>query len=363
MALNQSSVFANRRQRLIEELDGRSILISNLVNVRYLTGFTGSNAFLLANSSLIVLLTDGRYTEQAADQCPDVSAIIRSVDGDMTTLVGDAIADNGIQECLIESSSMTVAMSRQLHQVAGEKVTFVDSTGIVQQLRAIKDELEIETIRRSIEINEKALLATLENWNDSWSELELAWELERQVRSRGGSGFSFDPIVAAGPTSALPHYHPADVRVADHPFLLIDWGTSYQGYASDLTRMVAVKTPPEKITEIHKVVSAAKQAAAETVRDGVELKIVDNAARKVIADAGYGEFFNHGTGHGFGLEIHESPYLSPAFEGHLKSGTVITIEPGIYLPQIGGVRLEDDYLVTTDGCQRMSTLADDFLLL
>ena len=361
MANEQSSVFAARRELLISELGGRSMLVSNLVNVRYLTGFTGSNGFLLANSSQVLLMTDGRYTQQAAEQCPDVVAVIRSVDGDMNSLITDTLTDNNVDECLIESDSMTVAMWQQLNQAVDQKVSFVESSGIIEQLRAIKDELEIETVRRSVEINEKALLATLENWNDSWTELQLARHLEQEIRSRGGSGFSFDPIVAAGPTSALPHYRPADVPIADHPFLLIDWGTSYQSYASDLTRMVAVKTPPDQITEIHKIVSDAKTAAAESVRDGVEVSVVDNAARKVIADAGYGDFFQHGTGHSFGLEIHETPFLSPSRVGPLKSGMVITIEPGIYLPKIGGVRLEDDYLVTENGCQRLSTLADDFL--
>lgn len=358
-----TTVFAARRQRLVEKLDGQAILVSNLVNVRYLTGFTGSNAFLLISSSVTLLLTDGRYVEQVANECPDVEASIRPIDGTMEGLISTALADHKLDECLIESGTMTVSLWNSLNKELGDSSKLLDSSGIVEELRSIKDEHELALIRRSVQINEAALLATLKSWSSSWTELEFSWHLEREIRQRGGNGFSFDPIVASGPSSALPHYHAGATSLSDHPFLLVDWGTKFQGYASDLTRMVAVTEPPEKLKEIHKVVSDAKLAAAEAVCDGAELKLVDSAARQLIADAGFSEFFNHGLGHGFGLEIHETPFLSPAFDGVLKSGMVITIEPGIYLPGEGGVRLEDDYLVTADGCEKLSTLHDDFLAL
>jgi Xaa-Pro aminopeptidase len=153
------------------------------------------------------------------------------------------------------------------------------------------------------------------------------------------------------------------VAIADFDFFLLDWGTSYRGYASDLTRMIARGAILKKITEIHGIVANAKQAALEAVKDGVELKSVDSAARNLIAEAGYAEQFNHGLGHGFGLEIHETPFLSPAYQGVLKAGMVITIEPGIYLPEIGGVRLEDDILVTANGYERLNALPDAFFSL
>jgi Xaa-Pro aminopeptidase len=203
----------------------------------------------------------------------------------------------------------------------------------------------------------------LNAYESSWSELEFSWHLEREILSRGGTGFSFDAIVAAGPSSALPHYHPSGALIAEHGMLLVDWGTTFEGYASDLTRVASFEEVPKKIQEIHKVVSDAKQAAIETVCDGVEIREVDSAARKLIDDAGYGDYFNHGLGHGFGLEIHETPFLSPAYSGNLSAGMVITIEPGIYLPGIGGVRLEDDVLVTKDGCERLNLMPDDFLIM
>jgi len=337
------------------------MLVSNLVNIRYLTGFTGSNAFLLINDAQTIFLTDGRYVDQVASECPELETRIRPVDSTMTVLVTEALKSCGAERCLIEADSMTRGLWRDLDKELTGNIELQDSSGIVERLRAIKDAHELDSIRRSVEINEAAILATLSAYSSTWSELEFSWHLEREIRSRGGTGFSFDAIVAAGPKSALPHYYPSDGLIADQSILLIDWGTSFNGYASDLSRIAAVKDVPPKILEIHKIVSDAKQAAIETLQDGVEIRTVDSAARKLIADAGYGDYFNHGLGHGFGLEIHETPFISPAFEGTLSAGMAITIEPGIYLPGIGGVRLEDDLLVTADGCERLNRMPDDFL--
>lgn len=339
------------------------MLVSNLVNVKYLTGFTGSNAFLLANESGATLLTDGRYTEQAASECPELPLRIRPVDSTMLTLIIESLKAQKVSDCKIESESMTRGLWRDLVEGAKGEVNFLDSSGIVENLRAIKDDLELQNIRKSVAINEQIFLDTLRAFESDWSEQDFAENLEREIRGHGGDGFSFDPIVGAGPSSALPHYHTGEAIITDHAFALVDWGTSWQGYASDLTRMVAVADVPEEIKKIHAIVSDAKQAAMEVIRDGVQLREVDQAARQLIADAGYGERFNHGLGHGFGLEIHETPYMSPAFEGQLKAGMVITIEPGIYLPGMGGVRLEDDFLVTANGCEKLSSLPDDFLTL
>lgn len=362
-SFSDRTCFPARRQRLVERLSGGSMLVSNLVNIRYLTGFTGSNAFLLINDSVSLLLTDGRYVEQVATECPDLETRIRDVDSTMLVLVADALKDNCVKVCQIESDSMSRALWRDLSDATNGETELQDSSSVVEQLRAIKDEVELELVRRSVAINEEALQAALANYCVDWTELDFCWNLESEIRRLGGDGFSFDAIVAAGPSSALPHYHPGNAVIADYPHLLIDWGTSYQGYASDLTRVVAIGDVSEEIRKIHKVVSDAKQAAMDVVCDGAELTAVDTAARKLIADAGYGDHFNHGLGHGFGLEIHETPFMSPAFSGRLKSGMVITIEPGIYLPQIGGVRLEDDILVTADGYERLNSLSDDFLTL
>ncbi len=354
---------SQRRKRLLQKIGGATLLVSNLVNIRYLTGFTGSNAFLLLNESQTIFLTDGRYVEQVASECPDLETRIRPVDSTMLELIAEALKDSGSEQCLIEADSMTRRLWRDLSKEIGNRIQLQDSSHIVEQLRAIKDEYELKSIRRSVEINEDSILATLNSYEPSWSELEFSWHLEREIRSRGGTGFSFDAIVAAGPSSAFPHYRPSAALIAEQKILLVDWGTAFEGYASDLTRVASFEDAPKKIQEIHKIVSDAKQAAIEAVRDGVELREVDSAARELIAGAGYGDYFNHGLGHGFGLEIHETPFLSPVHSGNLSAGMVITIEPGIYLPGIGGVRLEDDVLVTEDGCERLNQMPDDFLIL
>jgi Xaa-Pro aminopeptidase len=338
------------------------LLVSNLVNIRYLTGFTGSAAFLLLTGDRTVFLTDGRYIEQVATECPGLETRIRPVDSSMMALICESIFESKSKACMIESDSMTRAFYRDLSSGLGGQVELLDSTGLVETLRSKKDSAELNLIRKSVEINEAALLSTLEKMQRSWTELDFAWQLEREIRERGGAGFSFEPIVAAGPAAARPHYHAGATRLFEHQFFLVDWGTEYKGYASDLTRMVCIGSVPEKILEIHGIVAEAKKAAAATLKAGVELKTVDAAARSVIKDAGYGDQFNHGLGHGFGLEIHETPFMSPAFDGTFVEGVAVTIEPGIYLPGIGGVRLEDDFVVTEAGCEKLNALPDDFLV-
>ena len=352
--------FEQRRHRLLQRLDGATMLVANLVNVQYLTGFTGSNAFLLVADSKFVLLTDGRYTTQVADQCPDLDVLIRPVDSSMIRLIAEAFCDLLVVECLVESDSVTRAFWSDLDSEVGKGTILQDSSGIVESLRAMKEEDELRLIRQSVQINEDAFEATLKQCDRSWSELEFSWHLEREIRQRGGAGFSFDPIVAVGSSSSLPHYHASTAKIGDDPLVLVDWGTSFHGYASDLARVISTSELSAEIKSIHRVVLEAKQAACEAVKDGVDLQKVDSAARLLISKAGFEAEFNHGLGHGFGLEIHEFPFISPAFEGQLKEGMVITIEPGIYLPGKGGVRLEDDILVTSTGFERLNRLSDEF---
>lgn len=358
--------YSARRERAWQAAEKLSepngcLLVSNLVNIRYLTGFSGSSAFLLLAPGREILLTDGRYVDQVASECPDLETEIRPVDSTMQILVAESMKRLDCGRCLIESDAMTRTFYRQLESSLGGDVELIDSSGLIENLRSIKDDAELALIRKAVEINEAALQATLAKIDRDWTELNFARQLEHQIRELGGDGFAFDAIVAAGPASALPHYHPGDTRIFDHDFFLVDWGSDFKSYASDLTRMVCVGAVPPKIAEIHEIVAQAKQAAAEALRPGAELKAVDSAARSVIAAAGYEAQFNHGLGHSFGLEIHESPFMSPAFEGTFSAGTAVTIEPGIYLAGIGGVRLEDDFLVTQNGCEKLNHLPDDFL--
>ena len=200
----------------------------------------------------------------------------------------------------------------------------------------------------------------IENLAGDQSEAEIGFELENQMRKQGAEKCSFEPIVAAGPSSALAHYHGQRKSIGEHEFLLLDWGTQLDGYASDLTRMIFWGEIDPRMEEIYNVVLAAQTAAINEIREGAEFTAIDHAARSVIAEAGYGDQFSHGLGHGIGLEIHEHPFLSPAFQGKLEAEMVITIEPGIYLPGVGGVRIEDDVLVKPDGFEILSKLPRSF---
>lgn len=333
----------------------QNFLVTNITNVGYLTGFSGSSAYLLVTPQEEILLSDGRYTEQIASECPDLEVEIRPVDSTMMKLLVDVLKKTAINKIQIESDSITRAFSNQLDTELPD-VELFDSQGVISTLRAIKDNFEIETIKRSIEINEQVFTHLVDNLSADQTEKQLGHQLESQMRMRGAEKCSFEPIVAAGPSSALAHYHGRDVAIGEHEFLLLDWGTQFNGYASDLTRMIFWGQPHEKMAEIYTIVLAAQTAAIEAIRDGAELTHIDHAARSVIASAGYADQFNHGLGHGIGLEIHEQPFLSPAFEGKVAAGMVITIEPGIYLPGIGGVRIEDDVLVTESGFEVLSRL-------
>ena len=226
----------------------------------------------------------------------------------------------------------------------------------IETMRSIKDDSEIALIRKSIELNQTVFQSIIANLTPTTTERDIAAEIEYQGRRLGADGCSFDPIVAVGPNSALAHYQPSDVKVGDGDFFLLDWGLNFQGYASDLTRMVVTSKIPTQLSEIYEVTLAAQSAAIAAMGPGVDCKTVDAAARELIAAAGFGDKFNHGLGHGLGLFIHENPRFSPSLDGRLEAGMVMTVEPGIYLPGFGGVRIEDDVLITENGVEVLSNL-------
>ena len=232
----------------------------------------------------------------------------------------------------------------------------ISTTGIVEAFRCIKDELEIEAIRRSIALNEKAFQTIQLQLTPDQTERQIAHNLEHQMRAFGATGCAFAPIVGIGPRAALPHGKPGLTQVKDSPFVLIDWGTELDGYLSDLTRMIVTGKPTAKFVKIYETVLKAQLAAIRRIKPGVKASVVDGAARKVISDAGFGKYFGHGLGHSFGLEIHEKPFMSPVEDRILEAGMVLTVEPGIYLPGIAGVRIEDDVLVTEGGHEVISNL-------
>jgi len=354
--------FQKRRETLLRSIKEKGVagcLITAEISVRYLTGFTGDSTFLLLSNDQAILISDSRYDTQIRDECPGVEAVIRTAKVDMNQTVKQTVESAGLKSLLIESDLLSKSAFEKLQSVL-PAIQWVDSTGLVQNQRAIKDEKEIELIEHSVTLAQRAFLAAKATLRKSQTEREVAFQMEHWIRDFGGQGRSFDMIVGVGARSALPHAGTTDTRLDEDSFVLFDWGADYQGYASDLTRVLMTGEVPAELEKIYGIVLEAQKAAIDQIRPGAEMVEIDSAARKVIADAGYDKFFGHGLGHGFGLEIHEQPRLSPVSTGQLLPGMVVTVEPGIYLPDFGGVRIEDDILVTTDGHRVLSDLPKEF---
>ena len=326
-----------------------AFLISGGPNVRYLTGFSGDASVLLIDQSRTLIITDGRFTTQIASECPGLEVHIRPVEQLLFDAVGAVVARFGASRVGFEPAKVTVASFETIKGHASN-VEFVGVAGRVEGLRSIKDQDEVDAIRRAIHQAERGFAMLRAGMSEGDSEKDLADALEGYLRHCGASAAAFDPIVAVGPRAALPHAHPTtDARVGDADFVLVDWGASWGAYKSDLTRVVVTGKVTSKFEKVYRTVLAAQDRGIEALRPGVKAGDVDAAARSVIEEAGYGRFFNHGLGHGFGLEIHENPFFRRDNSVTLKAGMVVTIEPGIYLPDWGGVRIEDDVLITPDG--------------
>lgn len=350
------SVHENRQAKLKRQLSRQKIdamLVTNFTNVTYLTGFTGDDSYLVVTAEEATLVTDPRYTTQLEDECPGLSLAVRDPGEKMLPATAGTIKSLGIERLGFEEESMSVATLRLLGEEIPE-ITLEPQSGIVEALRAIKDRTEIEAIRHAAVLARRALDVIRAAWTPESTEREIARELEYQARRFGGTKLSFAPIVAAGPRAALPHATPSDQQVGEHDFTLIDWGVFAPLYASDLTRMVFHKPPSKRMAKVYNTVLEAQLAGIAAIKPGVTCESVDEAARQVITKAGFGDKFGHGLGHGLGLEVHEGPRLSRNQETELRAGMVVTVEPGIYLPGWGGVRIEDDILVTKTGYELLS---------
>ena len=353
----------NRINRLTDKLQQEGLdaaLITNEVNVRYLTGFTGDSTYLVIGDGNPILLSDGRYESQIASQCPGFEARIRSPSDLLPDLTRDALKllDSGINRTPrvgIEAQHLTLASYRNLMTGVCE-VEFVETLGMVESLRMIKDETEIATTRFAVKVAQEAFTEVLPQIRGNWTELEVVYALEASMRRRGAEGCSFAPIVGAGAGAALPHYQPSDRRIGGANCLLIDWGALCGGYASDLTRTLKLAASGDDFAHAHAVVLEAQLAAIAAIKPGVSTRVVDTAAREVLRAAGMEQAFKHGLGHGVGLQIHESPRMSAVGDDPLQSGMIITVEPGVYFEGEFGIRIEDDVLVTETGCEVLSDL-------
>ncbi|MBI3227516.1 MAG: aminopeptidase P family protein [Mycolicibacterium cosmeticum] len=332
------------RQRLaIAKLD--AMLVTDLVNVRYLSGFTGSNAALLilADDDTPVLATDGRYVTQASAQAPDAELVIERACG--PHLAARAAAA-GVRRLGFESHVVTVDGHAALARTADD-VELVRAPGMVERLREVKDVGEIAILRLACEAADAALHDLVETGGlrAGRTEKEVGRELESLMLDHGADGVSFETIVAAGANSAIPHHRPTDAVLAAGDFVKIDFGALVAGYHSDMTRTFVLAPLATWQSEIYDLVATAQRAGRAALAPGAGLKDVDTASRQVIADAGYAENFGHGLGHGVGLQIHEAPGISASSVGTLLAGAAVTVEPGVYLPGRGGVRIEDTLVV------------------
>ena len=343
--------FLARRDKLRRELRSAgadALLVTNFINVTYLTGFTGDDSYLLVLKSGEVLLTDPRYTTQLEQECPGLELEVRQPGVAMIEAVERTVKRAKAVRLGIEGQSMTVSLRDQIAEKL-PKIQIVPTRDLVEHLRIIKDKQEVEAIRQAIWYAQRAFGVLRASLRPERTEKEIADELEHQMRLYGAKSSSFTPIIAVGPRAALPHARPTDKRIGEADFVLVDWGADGGLYKSDLTRVLVTGKIPPKLERIYRVVLSAQQQAIDAIRPGITAHEVDNVAREIIGRAGFGRNFGHGLGHGIGLEIHEAPRLTAGQQLTLEPGMVVTVEPGIYLPGWGGVRIEDDVLVTRTG--------------
>jgi Xaa-Pro aminopeptidase len=321
-----------------------------------LTGFTGDSSYFLVGRQNSVLLSDGRFTEQLREECPELDVVIRRTTGvRIPDVIGKACRRMRVSRLGIEAGTVTVADLADLQAVlVGTEIR--PTNGIVEDLRACKDAEELGMIRQAICYAEEAFRQFRCEFHAFRTEKCAADRMELLVRQAGGTRGSFDAIIAVGPHAAQGHARPDSRPLGPGRTIVVDWGASGRLYKSDLTRTLCVRTIPAKLEAIYKVVLRAQERAIEKIRPGIRGQEVDAEARMTIEKAGFGRFFSHGTGHGIGLEVHESPSLRPNSQTILKPGMVVTVEPGIYIRGWGGVRIEDDVLVTRTGHEVLSTL-------
>lgn len=347
---------ASRQSRIGEVLETEgldALIVTDLVNVRYLSGFVGSNGVLVITHDARILLTDSRYTAAARAQVSDTDVIIAG--RDLMDRLADVVPAGRVG---IEADHMTVSRRDRMASRLSA-VEMVATTGLVEGLRVVKEPGELEHIREATRIADAALSRLVQEGFGGRTEAQAAWALEGWMRDLGAEGASFDIIVASGAHGALPHAVPRGEPVERDALVVVDMGARHAGYASDCTRTVCTGTLPAALEEAYAVCLEAQRAALAACRAGVHTRELDSVARGIIGAAGLGDHFGHGLGHGVGLDIHERPWLRQEGGEVLETGMVVTIEPGIYLEGVGGVRIEDLAVVTDDGCEVLTRVPTD----
>ncbi len=347
------SEYAARLDSLRAASKGVALYISEVTNIRYLTGFTGSAGHLLVEDDRAVLFTDSRYETQAVKQTCDLELEITF--GDSRPAFAAAVRKRRLKILGFEKNRLSYAsfcfLKRELPDC---RLTPFDSA--VEKLRIVKSAGEIDAVRRSVELNSRAFDQACRKLRPSWTEQRLAAEIEFAMRRLGAAGAAFPTIVASGPWGALPHAEPRALKPAPKTLIVVDQGAILNGYNSDMTRMISLGLPDKRQMELFNAVLEAQQVAIDAIRPGVEFQTIDRRARQTlrkskIAEKKLDELFAHATGHGLGLEIHESPRLAPRQRKRLQEGMIVTVEPGVYLEGVAGVRIEDVVVVKQDGCE------------
>lgn len=347
MTEERLKIFRDKIEKENKEIDG--FLITNLQNMNYLSGFDGEG-FALITRKDNYLLTDSRYTEQAEKESPDFKIIIDEpkVKDARILALGKILAENKIKKIAFESNNLSYADFKK-YSDSLKSIEFLTTKNIIEQIRMVKDKDEIIKMKKAAQITTESLKEVFEIIKPGMRELDIASELAYTMRKKGAQKEAFETIVVSGERSSFPHGKPSEKKIDEGELITIDMGANYQNYNSDITRTIVMGKESQKQKEIFSIVLEAQKAALEIIKPGLKCSEVDSVARNIIEKKGYGKYFGHGLGHGVGLDIHEMPRVSFNDDTILLPGMVVTIEPGIYLPKFGGVRIEDAILITEEG--------------
>lgn len=351
MDIYKSRILGLREKLKSEILD--TLMVSNPENRRYLSGFTAtdpqpneSSGFLFITKDQALLATDFRYKIQAEKELPHLEIFI--YEKGLVESLETILKRLNVQRVGFESTHLTYALFKKSKEVFAKSQLYVElvpTQGIVEDMRIIKDPHEVDAIERSLELTECVFKEIIPTIKPGMTEKQLALRIESLIKTKGVEDVAFPPIVASGPNSSMPHATPTDREIQAYEPIIIDMGAKFEGYCSDMTRTIFVGEPEDKIKEIYRIVRRVQLHAIQNIRAGMEAKIADSLARDIITQEGYGDYFGHSLGHGVGLAIHEAPRINTNSETTLKENMIFTIEPGIYLPEIGGIRLENMVLI------------------
>ena len=350
-------------QKLLgEQAQNTCALIISPENRKYFTGFESSDSFLIVSENRAVFITDGRYIEAAEKQISNCEVKLL---GKTYPQIAEILKEMNCNRLLVESTRMTVSTYNSLKGVLKKIPVSTDTTldTIINTLRSVKTEFEVENIIKAQRIAEDAFNHILNFIKVGVTEKEIALELDFYMLRHGGEGLSFETIAVSGANSSMPHGVPSNKKIENGDFITMDFGTIINGYHSDMTRTVAVGFATDEMKNVYDTVLKAQQNCLDNIKAGISCKDGDEFARSVIRNAGLGQFFTHSTGHGVGVEIHEFPNLSPASDSVLQVGNIVTVEPGIYIPEKFGVRIEDMALITENGCRTLTNAKKDLIIL